>query len=517
MTSTAEAAATAERVAVVRCGDQIRTHDEVRARAARLAGGLAAVGLEHGDRYGIVMRNEIGFIEATLAGSILGAVPVAVNWHWTGDDLAHLLIDSAATAVIVHSDLLSAVEAVVPDGVAVIEAPVPSAVAGAYGFAVPDLTGRYPDTESLIASSTPPSPSATPPLSVIYTSGTTGLPKGILRSPLTPEQSAELFRVGAIGLGLGAARSTMIPAPLYHTAPNTHAVFAIGLGLDLEIMPRFDEEEFLRLIQDRRIEHIQAVPTMFLRVLRLPEEKLRAYDLSSLRAIVHAAAPCPVDTKRRAIELFGPIVEEYYGGSETGMAVYCTALEWLDHPGTVGRPFADAEVRILGPDDEELPAGETGDVYLKPFSAWPDFTYIGNDAKRRDMERDGFVTVGDIGHLDEDGFLFLSDRRNDMVISGGVNIYPAEIEACLLAMPGILDAAVFGIPDAEFGEALAAHLEADEGIQPTPDEVRDWVRSHLAAYKVPRVVVFEEKLPREETGKLFKRRLKEPYWMQADA
>lgn len=184
----------------------------------------------------------------------------------------------------------------------------------------------------------------------------------------------------------------------------------------------------------------------------------------------------------------------------------------MSHPGTVGRPLFDAGVKILDPYGDSLPVGESGDIYIKSFTGFPDFTYIGNDAKRRDMERDGYVTVGDVGYLDEDGFLYLNDRRNDMVISGGVNIYPAEIESCLLGIEGVVDAAVFGIPDAEYGEALAAHLQLEDGVNFTEEEIRDHVREHLAKYKAPRVVSFDEKLPRDEAGKLFKRRLKEKYW-----
>jgi long-chain acyl-CoA synthetase len=212
------------------------------------------------------------------------------------------------------------------------------------------------------------------------------------------------------------------------------------------------------------------------------------------------------------IDWFGPIIYEYYGGSETGVVVLCTSEQWLGHPGTVGRPLRDADVKIFGDDGAQLPPGVTGEIYLRPPSIFPDFTYLGNDAKRRAMERDGYVSVGDLGYLDDDGYLYLNDRRNDMVISGGVNIYPAEIEACIVALPGVRDVAVFGIPDAEFGESVAAHVERAPGTDIGVDDIRSHVARHLANYKVPKVVVFEETLPREDTGKLFKRLLKEPYW-----
>jgi len=228
---------------------------------------------------------------------------------------------------------------------------------------------------------------------------------------------------------------------------------------------------------------------------------------------VHAAAPCPPAVKRAMIDWLGPILNEYYGGSEGGAWVYCTSEEWLAHPGTVGRPVAGMAIRVAGPDGREVPTGETGVIYGRSLSAWPDFTYIGSDEKRRSIDLgDGFITVGDVGRVDEDGFLYLSDRLNDMVISGGVNIYPAEIEACILGLGGVADVAVFGVPEPELGEAVAAHVQLLPGANVTEDQVREHVQQNLAKYKAPKVVVFEEELPREDSGKLFKRRLKARYW-----
>jgi long-chain acyl-CoA synthetase len=216
--------------------------------------------------------------------------------------------------------------------------------------------------------------------------------------------------------------------------------------------------------------------------------------------------------KQQIIDWFRPIVIEYYGGSETGLVVWCDSAEWLAHPGTVGRPTDGADVRIVDADGVAVPVGEVGVVYVKPADYWPDFTYWGDDDKRRSMELDGYVTVGDMGRVDEDGFLYLTDRASDMVISGGVNIYPAEVETALSEMDGVRDSAVFGIPDPEYGESLAAHIEVDLGSTLTEDVVRDHIRARLAGYKVPKIVVFTEELPREESGKLFKRRLREEYW-----
>ncbi|HEY1703358.1 MAG TPA: AMP-binding protein [Trebonia sp.] len=487
---------------------------EVKRRAARLGQGLRSLGIEHGDRYGFVMRNEIGFLEANLAAAAIGAVPVPVNWHWTGDDLAHLLSDSGMKLVIVHTDLLPAVEARKPGHVAIVEAVPPEEITEAYSLGPMTATGRYLTLDSLIEANDPPAPlTAPPPMAVIYTSGTTGLAKGILRDRVKAEHAPALMSLVSGGLALEPGATTVLPAPMYHTAPNVAATFAAALGLSMVIMPRFDAEELLRLIERHRVSTVQVVPTMFTRMLRLPREVRDRYDLSSLKAVVHAAAPCPPDVKRAAIDWLGPIIREYYGGSEGGIWVDCDTPEWLAHPGTVGRPVLDAAIRVLDPFLKEVPAGETGLIYGRSPSAWPAFTYLGNDARRREIDAgDGFITVGDLGHVDADGYLYLSDRQHDMVISGGVNIYPAEIEACLLNLPGVADSAVFGIPDPDLGESLAAHVEPLPGATLTAGQVRDHVRRHLAAYKVPSVVAFEEKLPREDSGKLFKRRLKERYW-----
>jgi long-chain acyl-CoA synthetase len=313
-------------------------------------------------------------------------------------------------------------------------------------------------------------------------------------------------------LGMRMGSRTMVPAPMYHTAPNVHALIAVALGMDLTVLPRFDPEDFLRAIEEHKVDHIQMVPTMFVRLLQLPEEVRNKYDLSSLETVVHAAAPCPVDVKRQMIEWFGPVVTEYYGGSETGPVVWCDSEGWLAHPGTVGAPCDGSTIKIIGEDGTEVPTGEVGVVYAKPGESWPNFTYIGDDDKRRGMELDGFLTVGDMGRVDEDGYLYLTDRANDMVISGGVNIYPAEIENVLYELDGVRDVAVFGIPDPDFGEALAAHVDVDPAAGLTEDGVRQFVRGKLAGYKVPKVVVFDNDLPREESGKLFKRRLRDAYW-----
>jgi len=490
----------------VRCGESSRGYPELFARALRLGAGLAELGVGAGDRVALLLRNSLEFLESSIATVPLGASAVPINWHWRGDEIAHVLRDSRAKALILHADLWPAIAERVRNDVVLIaveDAPRARAVA------MPERALRF---ERLIEDSQPlAQPAEGSPTSIIYTSGTTGRPKGVVREQATDEQRAAVQDLLGELFGLAESERTIIPAPMYHTAPNVYALSSAVRGMDMTIMPRFDAEEFLRLVERYRPTVVQMVPTMFVRMLALPDDVRARYDLSSLRRVVHAAAPCPPDVKRAMIDWLGPIIDEYYGGTETGPVVFCTSEEWLAHPGTVGRAINNASIEILDEDGNELPRGQSGEVFMW-LDVWPDFTYENDPDKRRSVERHGLVSCGDVGYLDGDGYLYLNDRRSDMVISGGVNIYPAEIEACLMSLPGVRDCAVFGIPDDEFGEALAAHVEPLDGHALTPEEVRSHVRSKLASYKTPRVVELTGELPREDSGKIFKRRLREPYW-----
>ena len=498
----------------VRYGERRISQAALKQRAAQAAGALADAGVEHGGRIAIVMRNEPDFVTLSAAAGLLGAVPVPVNWHWRGDELRHVVSHSGSRVVFAHSDLVPVVETVLPDAVPLVEVPVPDEIAAGYGAA--PTTGRHQLLDDWLGGHAPPDVTSTAaPLSLIYTSGTTGLAKGVLRDPVTPEHSSTLAAATLGAMGLQPGMSTLVTAPLYHAAPNAQALFAVALGIDLTIMPRFDAEDMLRLLERHRIAHAQAVPTMFVRLLELPEAVRERYDLGSLQVVVHAAAPCPVHVKRRMIDWLGPIVLEYYGSSETGVVTKCDSEEWLAHEGTVGAPVGDAEILILDDDDRVLPPGETGTIYVRKPSFFPGFTYLDMEDERRAIDRDGAVTLGDVGRLDADGFLYLSDRARDMVISGGVNIYPIEIEACLLELDGVRDVAVFGVPDDAYGEAVAAHVEVDPAAGLTEDAIRDHVRGRLAGYKVPRVVAFDDELPREDSGKIFKRRIRDRYWREA--
>ena len=489
----------------VRCGPRFGTYPELFARALRASSGLHELGIGAGDRVAMLLRNSLEFLEASIATVPLGASAVPINWHWRGEEIAHVLRDSGAKVLMLHADLWEAIAASVPETVRLLVVPSDDASAAA----IPP--GALEWSEWLHAHEPWSEPPQASPVSIIYTSGTTGRPKGVVRTPASDEKREVAQSLLGEIFQLGPGERTVIPAPMYHTAPNVYALAAAMRGMDMTLMTGFDAERFLQIVAEQRVTVVQMVPTMFVRLLALPERVRARYDLSSLRWVVHAAAPCPVAVKRAMIEWLGPVVAEYYGGTETGPVTFCTSEQWLAHPGTVGRPLEGATVAILDADGRRLPAGQSGEVYMW-LDAWPDFTYEGDDAKRRAVERDGLVSCGDIGYVDAEGYLYLNDRASDMVISGGVNIYPAEIEACLQSLRGVRDCAVFGIPHEEFGEVLAACVEPDDGAELSAEQVREHVRANLASYKTPRVVEFSDSLPREDTGKIFKRRLREPYW-----
>jgi long-chain acyl-CoA synthetase len=488
-------------------------------RAARAASGFAALGIAENDAVALVLRNDFPFFEAAMGAGLVGAYAVPVNWHFRTDEAGYVLRDCGARAVVVHADLLPQIRDGIPAGVQVFAVPTPPEIRDAYG--IPAEAGTLPagaaGWDEWVATQAPwTRPPRALRSNMIYTSGTTGRPKGVRRQPPTPDMQAVLLgmvsRIFDIRPGEGIR--TVVTGPVYHSAPNLYALSAVRDGGLVILQPRFDAEDLLRQVERHRITHLHMVPTMFVRLLKLPAEVRRRYDLSSLAFVTHAAAPCPPDVKRQMIEWWGPVINEYYGGTETGGAVFHTSAEALGKPGTVGRPIDGAVVKIFDASGRELGPGEIGEVYLR-IRGFPDFTYHGMDDKRREVERDGLITCGDVGYLDADGYLFLCDRVRDMVISGGANIYPAEIESVLIGMPGVQDCAVFGVPDEEYGEALAAYVEPQDGATLTADAVRAWLRERIAGYKVPKLIRFDRGLPREDSGKIFKRKLRAPYWEKA--
>jgi long-chain acyl-CoA synthetase len=413
--------------------------------------------------------------------------------------------------------MLHRLREVIPAGATVLSAPTPSDMLSQYKIDRDHLaTPAFAvELESWLDQQNPHEGRARPqPQNMIYTSGTTGHPKGVRRDAPTPEQTIAAERLRAVMYGLRPGVRALLPGPLYHSAPNAFGLRAGRLGGALVLMPRFDPEEFLRVIQEQKIDSIFMVPTMFVRLLKLPELVRRKYDVSTLRHVVHAAAPCPADVKRAMIEWWGPVIYEYYGSTEAGALTFATSDDALSKPGTVGKVLEGVELRFLGEDGSPVPRGEIGEIYSRNADN-PDFTYHNKPEKRAEIERDGFVTSGDVGYLDQDGYVFICDRKRDMVISGGVNIYPAEIESALHAVPGVHDCAVFGIPDDEFGEALMAVVEPQAGVTLDVAEIRAQLKTSLADYKVPKHVEILQNLPREDSGKIFKRRLRDPYWERA--
>jgi long-chain acyl-CoA synthetase len=498
-------------------GQRRRSHAEVADRAARIAGGLQRLGVKPGDSVCILMRNDIAFLEAAYAAMRLGAYAVPVNWHFKPDEVHYVLKDSGSSILIGHADLLHPLRDTIPADVTVLSVPTPPEILSPYRIdpdhlATPDLAV---DLEFWLEQQRPYDGPAVPqPQNMIYTSGTTGNPKGVRRQAPTPEQTVASERMRALLYGLEPGVRALLPGPLYHSAPNSFGLRSGRLGGALVLMPRFEPEEFLRLIQDQKIDTLFMVPTMFIRLLKLPEAVRNQYDISSLRHVVHAAAPCPAEAKRAMIEWWGPVIHEYYGSTESGALTFATSDDALKKPGTVGRILDGVELRFLGDDGVSLPQGAIGEIYSRAEGN-PDFTYHNKPEKRAEIERDGFITSGDVGYIDADGHVFICDRKRDMVISGGVNIYPAEIEAALHAFPGVHDCAVFGIPDDEFGEALMAVVEPQPGATLEIAAIHAHLRASLAGYKVPKHVEIHAALPREDSGKIFKRRLRDPYWERA--
>ncbi len=487
-------------------------------RALRAASGFTDLGVRQGECVALLLRNDFAFLEASLAAVRIGAYAVPINWHFKADEIAYVLGDCGAKVLVAHADLLAAVAGAIPAGVHVIAVETPPEIATAY--AIPPEAARCPPGlprwDSWLAGY---APWQGPPLpqtsSMIYTSGTTGRPKGVRRQPMTADLEARMgdYRERVYGLKPGVR--TMIPGPLYHSAPNSFALRAARVASLIALMPRFDTETFLELVEKHRIEAMFMVPTMFVRLLKLPTDVRSRYDLSSLGFVMHAAAPCPPEVKRGMIDWLGPVIHEFYGSTESGAVTVVDSHAWLARPGTVGRAIKGGDVRIYDDNGKRLGAGEIGEIYTH-LEFLPEFTYHQLPDKRAEIGREGFITSGDVGYLDDAGYLFLCDRKRDMVISGGVNIYPAEVEAALITCPGVKDCAVFGIPDAEFGEQLMAVIEPQVGVPPPAlTDVRTYLSQHLAGYKVPKRIEFGTDLPREDSGKIFKRRLRDPYWANA--
>ncbi|WP_052129347.1 AMP-binding protein [Sphingomonas sp. 35-24ZXX] len=473
------------------------------AQVARVSGGLAVLGIGPGDRVALILHNSVEFVEITMAVGRLGAFAVPINWHFALPEIEMLLDDCEPAAILVGASLSGLVPARWRERATIILVPQ-----GAEADAEADGNLSFPAWRD--ASSPYTGPEATAPGSIVYTSGTTGRPKGVKRQAATPEQRRAMAEVRATLFQLSPESRVLVPGPLYHSFPNQLAVSAVQVAEHLEIMPRFDAEGLLRLIERERITTVGVAPIMFVRLLQLSEDVRRSYDLSSLQWAIHAGGPCAPEVKRAMLEWWGPIVAEYYGGTETGPLTLCTGPEWLSHPGSVGKPLAGARLRIVDAAGDDVPPGQPGEIYGR-LDAYPDFTYHNDEEKRRDVGVGDLVSLGDIGFQDAEGYLYLCDRARDMIVSGGVNIYPAEVEGAIFALEGIDDCAVFGIPDAEFGESVVAYVV---GSVTDTAALRQSLRAHVAGYKVPRDIVVVPSLDRDASGKLKKNRLREAYLSQ---
>lgn len=492
-------------------GDRVITYDTIHRQARRLASGFVAAGLTRGSTVAIMLRNDEAFFTVTVAAALIEATATPINCHFTADEVAYLLTDSQAKVLVVHADLWHRVAPDIPaevlQGIKVLVVETPDEIAEAYGIPPEEKTlptGMTEWREWLNHHPELDGPPPQPRYATIYTSGTTGRPKGVKREGPVGTASTDNYNAFVKG-----AR-TLLVAPMYHSAPNRNAISSFFKGGEIVLQTRFDAEEMLALIQRHRITHMFIVPTMMVRLLKLPEVVRTAYDLSSLEHVVHAGAPCPQHVKSAMIEWWGPVIYEFYGGTESGAVTYCTSAEALAKPGTVGRAVPNATIRIFDDTGNECPVGVAGDIYMRLHDL-PDFTYQGLPEERRRIEHEGLITCGDVGHLDADGYLFLTDRKRDMVISGGVNIYPVQIEATLLRHPAILDCAVFGLPDADMGEKVVAAVLLAPGHHLTLEDLKRDLEGQIARHMMPRDIFEMESLPRDPSGKIYKRKLRDQF------
>ncbi|WP_422061518.1 acyl-CoA synthetase [Sphingopyxis sp.] len=499
-----------DRPALVMAADGSATsYGELEAVANRGARLFRALGVAAGETVAVWLKNCLEFYQIYWAAQRAGLYICPISTQLTAEEAAYILNDSSATLLVTHADV-AASAALLAD-----RSSLAPRVRHIFDIGA-ELAGAESWDHALAGHPPVPIADESAGFHMVYSSGTTGRPKGI-RLPLTggPADEPHMLADRISGrYGVGEASILLCPAPLYHTAPLAYGMAAHRLGATLVIMDKFDAEDVLRLIERYRVSFMQMVPTMFIRLLALPVETRGRYDLSSLEKIVHAAAPCPVEVKRRMIEWLGPIVYEYYGGSEGNGSTFITPGEWLAKPGSVGR--ADwGTLHICGEDGGELPPGSDGLVYFE--GGW-DFQYLNDPEKTRDARHPahpGWSTLGDIGHVDEEGYLFLTDRKSFMIISGGVNIYPQETENLLILHPEVADAAVIGVPHPEMGEAVKAVVQPHRWEDAGPElaaRLIDHCRAHLSHLKCPRSVDFDPALPRHETGKLYKQLIRKRYW-----
>ena len=492
---------------VMATSGEVVTYAEFEAASNRMAHLYRDLGLQRRDHVAFLMENNPRMLECEGGAERTGLYFTCINSYLSADEAAYIVNDSEARVVVSSAylaGLANQLPALCPnvERWLMVDTDSPQAPYEPYA----EATAKYPSDpvadEQLGAA-------------MLYSSGTTGRPKGILRPlpevhPATPLPLMDFVK---FMFGFREHMTYLSPAPLYHSAPQASVSAAIRLGSTAVIMERFDPARFLELVAEHRVTHSQMVPTMFSRLLKLPEEVRAEADVSSLEAIVHAAAPCPVPVKEQMIEWWGPIIREYYGATEGNGFTFCTSEEWLEHKGTVGKSVL-GEILILDDDGRPCPTGTPGTVWFKGATAFEYYNDPDKTAESRDASGET-STVGDVGYLDEDGYLYLTDRKTYMIISGGVNIYPQETENLLITHDKVMDAAVLGVPNDDLGEEVKAVVQLVPGVEPGPAVERELIafcREHLAHYKCPRSIDFEAELPRLPTGKLYKRLLRDRYW-----
>jgi long-chain acyl-CoA synthetase len=504
------AAADPERTAVVDADGRRQSYGELLDESRAIARAAHALGMRRGDALAVVLPNHRSFLACWLATAESGLYLVPVNSHLAPDEVAYVVSNSDAKVLVGHEDLAPLARAAADQ--ARLDPQRRFAVGVVDGFRPFSDLATWPMGEAAPRS---------PGMQMMYTSGTTGQPKGV-RRPLPEGDPDEVAATTAAatcqGFGITAGAGVhLVCGPMYHAGPYVGVTNALHAGNTVVIMRSWAPEPFLELVARHRVTNTQMVPTMFVRLLALSDDVRARADVSSLESVFHTGAPCPVDVKQRMMDWFGPVVYETYGGTE-GAATIATPRRWLAKPGTVGRPIVGAEVKILDDDGHECAPGVAGSIYVGSTRTAA-AEYFKDAEKSASIRRGHLVTLGDVGYFDDDGDLFLCDRKIDMLITGGVNVYPAEVEACLLGHPAVADVAVIGVPDDEWGESVLAIVEP--AIGRTPDaEVADALvvhcRERIARFKCPRRVEFVDMLPRLPNGKVEKRRLREPHWAGHD-
>jgi long-chain acyl-CoA synthetase len=507
-----------DKLALVDPSERKWTRGELFAACNRVVGGLRDLGLAHGDVVAINSPNCAEYFMLSLACTQAGWYLTPINWHLAPAEVAYIVKDCGAKAFIAHERVGEVCIAAADE----IDFPKDAR------FAIGEIDGFRPFSD-LVADQSPELPDNRSAGSIMnYTSGTTGNPKGVRRGLAPPEIDPDLiFTMMTAFLGMFGIESEddnvhICGSPLYHTAVLMFSSSSLHFGHSVVLMDKWEPEEMLRLIDEYQCTTSHMVPTQFHRMLALPDEVRKKYDCSSTRHMIHAAAPCPPEVKRRMLEWWGDSIYEYYAATEGGGTIV-TPEEWHKFPGTVGKAWAGSEIRIFDDDGKPLPRGERGTVYILLGDA-TNFEYKGDAAKTRKNritteDQKVFFTVGDVGYLNEEGFLFLCDRKIDMIISGGANIYPAEIENVLLTHPKVGDVAVFGIPHEDWGEEIQAVIEPAEGCSAgdaLTEELLAFCRDKLARFKTPKSIDYTDAMPRDPNGKLYKRKLRDPYWEGRD-